>query len=33
MMVRGIELRRTEKALQSVPEIPEAGKTGTRNAA
>lgn len=33
MMVRGIELRRTQKTLQSVSEIPEAGKTGTRNAA
>ena len=33
MMVRGIELRRTQKTLQSVSEIPEAEKTGTRNAA
>ncbi len=33
MIVRGIELRRTQKALQPVPEVPEAGKTGTRNAA
>jgi uncharacterized membrane protein HdeD (DUF308 family) len=33
MIVRGFELRRTRKALQSVSEIPEAAKTGTRNAA